>query len=41
MPRHTGHTCVLGGEPKRVEHPQKILVAVQSSTCTSIPMTVS
>jgi hypothetical protein len=32
---------VLGGSPKRVEHEQKIFVAVSSWTCTSSPMTGS
>src|ERR1700745_551211 len=41
MPRHTGHTLVLGGAPKRVEHEQKILVSVSSWTCTSSPITGS
>ena len=41
MPRHTGQTWVLGGAPNTVEHPQKILVAVLSSACTSNPMTGS
>src|SRR5207253_6596305 len=40
-PRHTGQTCVLGGAPKDVGHPQNILVAVFSSTCTSRPITGS
>src|SRR5436853_794364 len=41
MPRHTGHTLVLGGAPKRVEHEQKILVSVSNWTCTSSPITGS
>ncbi len=41
MPRHTGHTCVLGSAPNSVGHPQNILVAVPSSTCTSMPRTGS
>ena len=41
IPRHTGHTFVFGGAPNRVEHEQKILVAVSSWTCTSSPMTGS
>src|SRR5215470_622707 len=40
-PRHTGHTFVLGGSPKRVEHEQKILLAVRSWTWTSSPITGS
>src|SRR5207237_3650789 len=40
-PRQTGQTLVLGGAPKRVEQPQKILVWVSSCTCTSRPMTGS
>src|SRR5271157_3383160 len=40
-PRHTGQTFVLGGSPKRVEQPQKILVRVRSWTWTSSPMTGS
>src|SRR6266478_1837287 len=40
-PRHTGHTFVLGGSPKRVEHEQKIFDAVSSCTWTSSPMTGS
>src|SRR5450631_1967108 len=40
-PRHTGHTFVFGGSPKRVEHEQKIFDAVSSCTCTSSPMTGS
>jgi len=40
-PRQTGQTLVLGGSPKRVEHEQKILVAVKSWTCTSSPITGS
>src|SRR5436190_12601089 len=40
-PRHTGHTFVFGGSPKRVEHPQKIFVAVSSWTWTSSPITGS
>ena len=30
MPRHTGHTWVLGGAPNLVEQPQKILDSVRS-----------
>ena len=41
MPRHTGQTFVFGGAPNRVEHEQKIFVAVSSWTCTSRPMTGS
>src|SRR5262249_42557638 len=40
-PRQTGQTLVFGGSPKRVEQPQKILVAVNSWTWTSSPMTGS
>src|ERR1700757_2399365 len=40
-PRHTGHTFVLGGSPKRVEQEQKILLAVRSWTWTSSPITGS
>src|SRR5437762_13488045 len=40
-PRHTGHTFVFGGSPKRVEHEQKILLAVSSWTWTSSPITGS
>jgi hypothetical protein len=40
-PRHTGHTFVFGGSPKRVEHEQKIFDAVRSCTWTSSPMTGS
>src|SRR5712671_1792375 len=40
-PRHTGHTCVLGGAPNAVEQPQKILLFVRSCAWTSSPMTGS
>src|SRR5258708_30308274 len=40
-PRHTGHTLVFGGSPKRVEHEQKIFDAVSNCTWTSSPMTGS
>ena len=30
IPRQTGHTFEFGGAPNRVEHEQKILVAVSS-----------
>src|SRR5436190_23979578 len=40
-PRHTSHTCVFGGAPNSFGHPQNILVAVESSTWHSRPMTVS
>src|SRR5208337_996495 len=40
-PRHTGHTFVFGGSPKRVEHEQNIFDAVSSCTWTSSPMTGS
>lgn len=29
-PRQTGHTCVFGGAPNVVVHPQKIFVVVRS-----------
>ncbi|CFE43054.1 Uncharacterised protein [Mycobacterium tuberculosis] len=38
-PRHTGHTWVFGSPPNVVVQPQNILVAVDSSTCTSRPST--
>ncbi len=40
-PRHTGHTWVFGSAPNVVGHGQNILVAVCSSTCTSMPITGS
>ena len=40
-PRQTGHTWVLGGAPKAVGQPQKILDSVPSSTWTSMPITGS
>src|SRR5689334_4848077 len=40
-PRQTGQTLVLGGAPKLVGQPQKILVRVASWTCTSRPITGS
>ena len=40
-PMQTGQTLVLGGAPKLVGQPQKILVAVASCTCTSSPITGS
>ena len=40
-PRHTGHTWVLGSAPNLLAQPQNILVAVDSSTCTSRPSTGS
>ena len=40
-PMHTGQTLVLGGAPKLLGQPQKILLAVASCTCTSRPMTGS
>src|SRR6202043_759718 len=40
-PRHTGHTFVFGGLPKRVEQEQKIFDSVSSWTWTSSPMTGS
>src|SRR5215471_8607715 len=41
MPRQTGQTFVFGEAPNRVEHEQKIFVAVSSWTCTSSPITGS
>ncbi len=41
IPRQTGQTLVLGGAPKRVEHEQKIFVAVRRWTWTSSPITGS
>src|SRR5437868_8857139 len=40
-PKQTGQTLVLGGAPKPVAHPQKILLRVLSWTCTSNPITGS
>ncbi len=40
-PRHTGHTCVLGSAPNSLAQPQNILVAVDNSTWTSMPITGS
>src|SRR5258705_9850133 len=40
-PRHTGHTCVLGGAPNAVEQPQNIFDLVRSCTWVSRPITVS
>src|ERR1700687_1755695 len=40
-PRHTGHTLVFGGSPKRVEQEQKIFDAVSNCTWTSSPITGS
>ena len=40
-PRHVGQTWELGSAPNSLAHPQNILVAVDSSTCTSMPMTGS
>jgi hypothetical protein len=40
-PRHTGHTCVFGGAPKAVSHPQKIFVRVESCAWISSPITAS
>ena len=37
----SGASTEFGGAPNPVGHPQKILVAVESCTCTSKPMTVS
>ena len=36
-----GHSAVFGSAPKRVEQPQKILVAVSSCAWISRPMTGS
>ena len=41
MPRHTGHTLLFGGAPKRVEQEQKIFVSVNNWTWTSSPITGS
>ena len=41
MPVQTGQVWVLGSAPNFVEQPQKIFVLVESSMCTSKPMTVS
>jgi hypothetical protein len=41
IPRQTGQTCEFGAAPKRVEHEQKIFVAVRSWTWTSRPITAS
>src|SRR5690606_33013910 len=40
-PRQTGHTWVFGSAPNSVGQPQNILVAVESSTWTSMPSTGS
>src|SRR5258707_15053103 len=40
-PRHTWHTCVLGGAPNAGEQPQKIFDLVRSCAWTSSPMTGS
>ena len=40
-PRQTGQTWEFGSAPKSVGQPQNIFVAVESSTCTSSPMTGS
>src|SRR6188472_1223797 len=40
-PRHTGQVCVLGGAPNTLAHEQNILVAVESSTWHSRPITAS
>ena len=40
-PRQTGQTWVLGSAPNSLAQPQNILVAVDSSTCTSKPSTGS
>jgi hypothetical protein len=37
----TGQTWEFGAPPNSVEHPQNIFVFVESSTCTSRPITVS
>src|SRR3954447_5351413 len=40
-PRQTGQHCVFGGAPNSVLQPQNILLAVNSSACTSMPTTGS
>src|SRR5215831_17107911 len=40
-PRQTGQRAVFGSAPNRVEHPQKILVAVSSCAWISRPITGS
>src|SRR5690242_3191916 len=40
-PRQTGQHWVFGEAPNAVLQPQNILLAVNNSACTSIPMTVS
>ncbi len=40
-PSDTGVTCVFGGAPNSVGAPSNILLAVPSSTCTSMPITGS
>src|SRR6266446_7057692 len=40
-PRQTGQHWVLGGAPNSVLQPQNILLAVNSSACTSMPITAS
>src|SRR4051812_2398354 len=40
-PRHTGQTCVFGGAPNAVSHPQKIFVRVDNCAWISSPMTAS
>jgi hypothetical protein len=40
-PRETGVVALFGSSPKDCGAPSNILVAVPSSTCTSIPMTGS
>ena len=41
MDVHTGQVCVLGGAPKPVAQPQKILLAVSRWAWTSNPITAS
>jgi hypothetical protein len=41
IPRQTSQTWVLGGAPKRVAQPQKILLAVSRWAWTSNPITAS
>src|SRR5712692_4930093 len=40
-PRQIGQHWVLGGAPNSVLQPQNILLAVNSSACTSMPITAS
>src|SRR5690554_7837235 len=41
IPIHTGQHFEFGIPPNSVEHPQNILLFVESSTCTSSPITFS